>query len=198
MKTFDLLDLTLKDALISPCRRYSLLSYMEIKTTEAYAHFGKDALVGTKIAKFWDHEKKACVDIIVKENENKEEFISINKKVRYIKDFKHPSGRDIMSRIAQSIHEFAYNNRCRRDKIEVVCGRFAFETLRIELLSQLPYCPDYTPGVIQFYGCRVRVADDLPYDYLITEIWTSESPLQPNKCKDHITDSLKHKHCHHI
>lgn len=190
MKTFDLFEIILRDALISPCRRYSLLAYQDIGDCKPNSHFGGNTLDGLYIAKLWDNEERKMIDTIVKQNEAEAEFFSLNSEILYLKDFKHPSGKDICTRIAQAIHEYVCNTRGRRDLIEVICSRRTYEHLRVELMSSMAYHPGMEPsGVIQFYGCKIRVSDDFPHDFLVTEVWSNDYYYHHS---DHCSDAISY------
>jgi len=187
MEEFDLFELVLRDALLSDCRNYSILSLHKVKGTEPWKHYSKEALEGLRVAKIFDHTSKKLIDTIIRKSEKGREFIEIEGNARLLEDFKHPSGKDLMTRIAQGIHETVCKSRGYRDMIEVVCSRDTYEYLRRELMCRSFQPPIERGGVIRFYGAKIRVADDLPHDFLVTEIWNHGS-----QTSDHCTDALKY------
>lgn len=187
MKTFDLFEIMLRDALISPCKRYSLLAYQDTGNSNPQSHYNKDTLDGLFIVKLWDNEARETIDTIVRENEEEKQFLSLNSEIVYLKDFRHPSGKVVTDRVAQAIHEFLCKTRGRRDLIEVILSRNSYYEFKNELMCRQSFVPNSAYGeIFQFMGCKIRVSEDLPYDFLVTEIWTNEPPYHNNDCRDDI------------
>lgn len=172
MEEFDLFELVLRDALLSDCRNYSILSLHKVRGTEPWKHYSKEALEGLRVVKIFDHINKKLVDTVIRKSEKGREFVEIEGNVRLLEDFKHPSGKDLMTRIVQRIHEAVCNNRGYREEIEVLCSRYTYEYLRRELMCRT-YNPALEPnGIISLYGCRVKVAaEEMIEEFIVTKVY---------------------------
>lgn len=173
MEEFDLFESILRDALLSDCRRYSILSLHKVQDTESRRHYSREVLKGLKVVKLFDHTNKRLIDTIVRKSEKGREFIEVGGDVRLLEDFKHPSGKDLMTRVIKGIHEAACNNRGYRDNLEIICSRYTHEYLRRELMCRMTFNPfEHPDGIIQLYGCKVRIAEqEIIEDFIVTSIY---------------------------